>query len=110
MIQIRRWEGIGGGVEREEDGAGWGSFEVRYGGTYAVVVLNCLWDERVDEQGELLLCGCHFGDVWHWGCLRFFGVAVAVFSCSSCALDDVNLDVVWDARSQYSGLPLAMCN
>jgi hypothetical protein len=69
-----------GGRCRGEDSAGSGSFEVRYLGTYAVVVLDCLWDERVDEQGELLLCGRHFEDVWHWGCLRFLGLAVTVFS------------------------------
>lgn len=30
------------------------------GKTYPVVMLHCLGDDGVDEQGELLLRGCHF--------------------------------------------------
>ena len=40
-------------------------------GTYPVIVLDCFWDERVYEQGELLLCWSHGGATVAAGVLSF---------------------------------------
>lgn len=44
----------------EDDGCGVINDKIM-GCTYPVVVLDCLRDNGIDEQGELLLRGCHFG-------------------------------------------------
>lgn len=42
----------------EHGGFGW---RWGRGKTYPVIMLYCLWDNGIDEQGELLLRGCHAG-------------------------------------------------
>jgi hypothetical protein len=56
-VSVWRWKGGGGRAF-----GGWG-VEVLAGKleTYAVVMLDGLGDEGVDEQGQLLLCWCHLG-------------------------------------------------
>lgn len=77
--------------------------------TYAVVVLDGLGDEGVDEQGQLLLCWCHLeGLALGFEVLRSVLVAIVLrFEALRLpGIEDLDREIRCTGRS---GLPVAIC-
>lgn len=73
-------------------------------------MLDGFGDERVDEQGELLLCWCHFGDRVGTG-LAFGARWLSRSSLVRVTLSGtVRLDRECNARVESPRRTLAMCN